>query len=210
MKTNLLSQDDPQAFDLAVKLIRAGEVIGFPTDTVYGIGARADSESAISKIYQIKARVLDKPVPVMVAFIEQLESLVDHIPDAARRLAEHFWPGPLTIVLPKSKNLPGNLTRLPGVGIRIPDHPFILGLLKICGPMAVTSANLSGKPETRQAGVVLEQLNGLLPLVVDGGDSPGGVPSTVVDLTVEPPRILREGPLSAEMIARVLSTHPGH
>jgi L-threonylcarbamoyladenylate synthase len=205
METQLLAQDDLQALNLAVELILAGEVIAFPTDTVYGIGARADSEAAIEKLYQIKARSFDKPIPVMVATVGQLDQVVNSVSVAARRLAASFWPGPLTMVLPKQASLPDNLTQMPGVGVRIPDHPFALNLLKRCGPLAVTSANLSGQPESLSAKAVLEKLEGLLALVVDGGDSPGGMASTVVDLIGEQPRIVREGPISGDRITRALA-----
>jgi L-threonylcarbamoyladenylate synthase len=200
MKTQFCKQDDPLALRLAVDLLQAGEVIAFPTDTVYGIGVRADSAAAIEKLYQIKVRSMDKPIPVMIAELQQLEQLAESIPDAVRRLANRFWPGALTMVLPKRSDLPENLTSLPGVGVRVPDHPFTLELLRCCGPLAVTSANLSGQPEALNANAVMAQLGGKLALVVDGGDSQGGIPSTVVDLSQESPRILREGPITSEMI----------
>jgi L-threonylcarbamoyladenylate synthase len=199
MKTQFCKQDDPLALRLAVDLLQAGEVIAFPTDTVYGIGVRADSAAAIEKLYQIKVRSMDKPIPVMIAELQQLEQLAESIPDAVRRLANRFWPGALTMVLPKRSDLPENLTSLPGVGVRVPDHPFT-ELLRCCGPLAVTSANLSGQPEALNANAVMAQLGGKLALVVDGGDSQGGIPSTVVDLSQESPRILREGPITSEMI----------
>jgi len=204
MKTQFFKQEDPLALQLAVDLLQSGEVVAFPTDTVYGIGARADSAVAIEKLYQIKARSMDKPIPVMIADVQQLEQLAETIPDVVRRLADWFWPGALTIVLTKRSDLPENLTSLPGVGIRVPAHPFPLELLRQCGPLAVTSANLSGQPEALNASEVMAQLDGKLALIVDGGDSQGGFPSTVVDLTLGYPRILREGPISLEMISQAL------
>jgi L-threonylcarbamoyladenylate synthase len=204
METQLIAQEDPQALGLAVELLLAGEAIAFPTDTVYGIGVRADSADAIEKLYRIKARSFEKPIPVMVASVEQLEQVASIVSTPARRLAASFWPGPLTMVIPKRGDLPGNLTQQPGVGVRIPDHPFTLNLLERCGPLAVTSANLSGQAEALCAKAVLTQLDGRIALVVDGGDSPGGKASTVVDLTGEQLRILREGPISVEQINRTL------
>lgn len=204
MKTKFCNQDDPLAFRLAVEMLRAGEVIAFPTDTVYGIGVRADSAAAIEKLYQVKARSMDKPIAVMIADLHQLEQLTESVPDTVRRLAELFWPGALTMVLPKRSNLPENLTSLPGVGVRIPDHPFTLELLRCCGPLAVTSANLSGQPEAVSAYAVMAQLGGKLALVVDGGESQGGIPSTVVDLSRASPRVLREGPITSKMIDHAL------
>lgn len=205
METQLITQEDPHALNLAAELLLAGEVVAFPTDTVYGIGVRADSEAAIEKLYQIKTRSFDKPIPVMVASIGQLKQVAGTVSADARQLAVSFWPGPLTIVLPKRADLPDNLTQMPGVGVRIPDHPFALKLLKRCGPLAVTSANLSGQVEALCAKTVIEQLGGRLALIVDGGDSPGGTASTVVDLTGEQLRILRVGPINAEMITRALA-----
>jgi L-threonylcarbamoyladenylate synthase len=204
MDTRLLKQNDPRVLRLAVDLLQADEVVAFPTDTVYGIGVRAVSTPAIEKLYQIKARSLDKPIPVMIAEVQQLERLVQSIPDSARRLASQFWPGALTMVLPKRRDLPENLTNLPGVGVRIPDHPFVLELLRLCGPLAVTSANLSGQPEALDADAVMTQLGGRLALVVDGGASGGGVSSTVVDLSSGRIKILREGPINLSMIEQAL------
>jgi L-threonylcarbamoyladenylate synthase len=204
MKTKFCKQDDPLALRMAVDLLQSGEVIAFPTDTVYGIGVRADSAAAIEKLYQIKARSMDKPIAVMIAEIQQLEQLAESVPDTARCLARWFWPGALTMVLPKRSDLPVNLTSLPGVGVRVPDHPFTLELLRCCGPLAVTSANLSGQPEALNANTVMAQLGGKLALVVDGGDSQGGVPSTVVDLSQGRPRVLREGPITSEMIDQAM------
>ncbi len=204
MKTKFCTQDDPLALRLAVNLLLAGEVIGFPTDTVYGIGVRADSAAAIEKLYQVKARSMEKPIAVMIADLQQLEQLAESVPDTVRRLAGWFWPGALTMILPKRSDLPENLTSLTGVGVRIPDHPFTLELLRCCGPLAVTSANLSGQPEALSACEVMTQLGGKLALVVDGGDSQGGIPSTVVDLSQSRPRVLREGPITSVMIHHAL------
>jgi L-threonylcarbamoyladenylate synthase len=204
MKTQIFKQEDPRAIALAQELLQAGEVVAFPTDTVYGIGVRSDMAAAIDKLYQVKARSMDKSIPVMIASIDQLHLLVDRVPDMARRLAEKFWPGPLTMVLPKRENLPWNLTHLSGVGVRIPNHPFVLDLLSRCGPLAVTSANLSGQPDALNAEDVIAQLEGQLSLVVDGGRSQGAVASTVVDLTGVELRIIREGPISYAMINQTL------
>ena len=187
-------------------LLQAGEVIAFPTDTVYGIGVRADSSAAIEKLYQIKARSMDKPIAVMIADLQQLEQLAKSVPETVRHLAGWFWPGALTMVLPKRSDLPENLTSLPGVGVRVPNHPFTLELLRCCGPLAVTSANLSGQPEALNAIAVMAQLGGKLALIVDGGDSQGGIPSTVLDLSQGSLRVLREGPITSEMIDQALKT----
>ena len=204
MITRLIDQTDPAALPDAVAILRKGGVVSFPTDTVYGIGGLAGSSPAIDRLFSIKGRAFDKPVPVMIGRMDQLELIASSIPPAAHRLAEKFWPGPLTLVLPKRPELPVKLTSLSGVGVRIPDHEFTLALLEQCGPLAVTSANRSGAPETHSASEVLEQLDGSLELVVDGGHSPGGTASTVVDLSGSRARILREGPITQQMIDQVL------
>ncbi|MBN2256656.1 MAG: threonylcarbamoyl-AMP synthase [Anaerolineaceae bacterium] len=204
MKTFVLLQSDPLALQKASEIIIASGLVAFPTDTVYGVGVRADKEEAIEQLYMIKARSAEKPIPVMLGNMKQLKKVVRFISPAARRLAERFWPGPLTLILPKRPNLPVNLTNLPGIGVRIPDHPFARALCLKCGPLAVTSANLSGNPEALNVQGVLQQLNGKLDLVVDGGDSPGGVASTVVDITGEKPCIIRSGLVTGEMITQAL------
>ncbi len=204
MKTQLLDQTDLATLSTAIEFLRMGRVVSFPTDTVYGLAVLVGAPRAIEKLYQIKGRSFDKPIPVMVSRLDQLDTIVSSIPLTARRLADKYWPGPLTLVLPKRADLPANLTPLPSVGVRIPNHAFALALLDQCGPLAVTSANRSGKPETQSALEVLAQLGGRLELVVDGGRSPGGIASTVVDLTGSSPRILREGPISRGMIDQIL------
>ena len=204
MNTLLLPQTDPATLPAAVDIINAGGVVAFPTDTIYGIGVMADSTKAIDRLYQIKGRSFDKPIPVMIGRMDQLGLIVGLVPQAARRLAEMFWPGPLTLVLPKKPDLPVNLTPLPTVGIRIPNHEFTLALLCRCGPLAVTSANLSGRSEALNALEVMDQLGGCLELIVDGGNSPGGIASTVVDLSGSRPRILRKGPITEKMIEQAL------
>jgi len=204
VNTLLLPQTDPATLPAAVDIINAGGVVAFPTDTIYGIGVMADSTKAIDRLYQIKGRSFDKPIPVMIGRMDQLGLIVGLVPQAARRLAEMFWPGPLTLVLPKKPDLPVNLTPLPTVGIRIPNHEFTLALLCRCGPLAVTSANLSGRSEALNALEVMDQLGGCLELIVDGGNSPGGIASTVVDLSGSRPRILRKGPITEKMIEQAL------
>ncbi len=204
MNTQLLSQSDPSALLKASKIVKAGGVVAIPTDTVYGIGVMAYSANAINRLYQIKGRSFDKPIPIMIGSMDQLELVVESIPEVARRLAVHFWPGPLTLVLSKRSDLPDELSSLPTVGVRVPDHKFAQALLDLCGPMAVTSANRSGEPEGKNANEVIAQLGGILELVVDGGQSPGGAASTVVDFSSRNLQILRKGPITRAMIEEVL------
>jgi tRNA threonylcarbamoyl adenosine modification protein (Sua5/YciO/YrdC/YwlC family) len=137
---------------------------------------------------------------VLIGDETDLAQVAGALSDLAARLARRFWPGPLTLVVPAHPALPANLSPLPTVGVRMPDHPVALALLRRTGPLAVTSANLSGQPSARTAGEVFAQLNGRIPLILDGGESPGGLPSTVVDCTGGKPVILRQGPITPEQL----------
>lgn len=204
MITRILAQSDPATLPVAVNIIKTGEVVAFPTDTVYGIGAMASSPEAIDRLYQIKGRSFDKPIPILIGSIDQLDLIVSVLPPTVKLLAKRFWPGPLTMVMLKKTGLPDNLTSLPTVGVRIPNHKFALDLLNICGPLAVTSANLSGRGEAQTVSQVMEQLGGNLELIVDGGSSTGGIASTVVDLSGTHPIIIRQGPITQKMITEAL------
>ncbi|MBW3622738.1 MAG: threonylcarbamoyl-AMP synthase [Armatimonadetes bacterium] len=186
------------AISHAVELLRAGERVAFPTDTVYGLGADPFNESALAGLFTAKGRPEDKPIALLVGQPEDARPACAGIPPEAVRLMERFWPGPLTLVLPAAPHLPGTL--LGGkttVGVRMPDHPLALALLRAFGaPLAVTSANRSGQPDLCTGEEVEAALGGRIPLLLDGGRTPGGSPSTVVDVTASPPRILREGPIS--------------
>lgn len=200
MKTEILSADHPRALPCALEILKAGGLVAFPTDTVYGLGALAFDQAAIESLYPAKDRPPEKAIPILIAGAENLEEVADPIPMLARRLAERFWPGPLTIVLPKHPNLPAAVSATETVGVRVPDHEIARALLRAAGPMAVTSANLSGRESPRTAEEAMRQLNGRIPLVLDGGETPGGVPSTVVDISGAEPAILRAGPISLEQI----------
>jgi L-threonylcarbamoyladenylate synthase len=200
METKLISAHDPQALPLALDILRGGGLVAFPTDTVYGVGSLAFDQAAIASIYVAKNRPLEKAIPILIGDVTDLEKVARDIPDLARRLAARFWPGPLTIVLPKRADLPPAVSATDTVGVRVPDHAVARGLLRAAGPMAVTSANLSGRESPRTAGEALAQLGGRIRLVVDGGETPGGVPSTVVEVAGGEAVILREGPITLEQI----------
>ncbi|MED1420780.1 MULTISPECIES: L-threonylcarbamoyladenylate synthase [Bacillus] len=191
----------------AAQALRLNEVVAFPTETVYGLGANALSDEAIAKIYEAKGRPSDNPLIVHIADTSQLEPLIVDIPEKAKRLMEAFWPGPLTIIF---KKMPGRLSEkatagMDTVGIRMPDHPVALKLISACGlPIAAPSANRSGKPSPTSAKHVWDDLAGKIAGVVDGGETGVGVESTVLDCTVEPPVILRPGGLSKEEIEDVI------
>lgn len=188
----------------AIEVLARGELVAFPTDTVYGLGADAFNDQAVRKLYLAKGRSHEKAIPVLVANLEQFVDVVDRTTFAAMRLVEKFWPGPLTIVLGQGSGLASSISVHATVGVRIPDHPIAQELILETGPLAVTSANRSGDPEACTAEEIEAKMGAQVHLIVDGGKTLGGQPSTVVDCTQDPPKILRVGPISEEEIHTVL------
>jgi len=209
VSAEILQTHTPELFQKAVRrtaeLLRAGEVVALPTETVYGLAANALDEKAVAKIFQIKGRPANNPIIVHVAGIEMSKRCVENFPAVAEKLSKSFWPGPLTIVLPRAKIIPEIVTAGgETVGVRWPGHPFIQAVIRECDfPLAAPSANLSGHVSPTNAGHVRKQLGEKIPLIVDGGQSQVGIESTVLDLTVSPPRILRPGMIHAESLAAV-------
>jgi len=199
VSAEILSTHTPQLFQAAVqravKLLRAGEVVALPTETVYGLAANAFDENAVAKIFQIKGRPANNPIIVHVANLEMAKRCVKNFPALAEKLAKSFWPGPLTMVLPRAEKIPDNVTAGgKTVGIRWPSHPFIQAVIRECDfPLAAPSANLSNSISPTNAKHVRKQLGEKISLIVDGGQSQVGIESTVLDLTVSPPRLLRPG-----------------
>ena len=204
MRTDILSAKDPETLLLALAVLQTGGLVAFPTDTVYGLGALAFHSAAVRRIYAAKDRPVEKAIPVLIADPADLEKVTLEVPSVAVRLASRFWPGPLTLVVEKHPDLPETVSAGSTVGVRVPDHPVARALLRAAGPMAVTSANLSGQPSPSTAQAVLAQLGGRIELILDGGETPGGISSTVVDCTGTQPRILRPGPVSKDEIWAVL------
>ncbi len=204
MNTQILLASSPDALPRALAILQRGGLVAFPTDTVYGVGALAFDNAAVESIYTAKGRPEEKAIPILIGDPADMSKVALEVPERASRLAARFWPGPLTLVVPKHPDLPPAISTLPTVGVRLPDHPVARALLRAAGPMAVTSANLSGQPSPVTAQEVLVQLGGRIALILDGGRTPGGFPSTVVDCAGEEPQILREGPISAGEISRVL------
>jgi L-threonylcarbamoyladenylate synthase len=191
----------PGAIASAVEVLQRGEVIALPTDTVYGIGAHGFCERAIEQLYEIKGRDRLKAIALLIAGVEDMKRVAVDVPEVAWQLAERFWPGALTLVLPKAAAVLDVLTGGgDSVAVRVPDHAVALELIRALGaPLAATSANLSGQAEACTAQQVLAALGERVPFVLDGGRCPGGVASTVVDVTVRPPVIRRPGPLAREV-----------
>jgi L-threonylcarbamoyladenylate synthase len=205
MKTEIIRADHPIALTHAADILNHGGLVAFPTDTVYGLAVLPFQEEYVERLYIAKGRNSDRAIAVLLGDYEQLAQVAKEIGETARRWAQEFWPGPLTLIVPCLESIPKVLSSKPTLGVRIPDHPVALSLLRLIGPLAVTSANLSGQANTNTAQEVFDQLNGRIHLILDGGRTPGGVPSTVVDCTVAEPVILRQGPLTSEDLMRVLS-----
>ena len=204
MNTEILPTTQPNAFNQAQALLQGGAAVAFPTDTVYGLGTSAFEAQAIEQLFVIKGRENSKAIAVLLGDSAALGQVAAGMSLIAERLAKRFWPGPLTLVVPRHPALPANLSPLPTIGVRMPDHPDAIRLLNQSGPLAVTSANLSGADNTCTAQEVYQQLQGRIPLILDGGRTPGGAPSTVVDCTGSQPQILRQGPISLEQILETI------
>ena len=192
----LTQKPDPKIIKEAAQVIRRGGLVIFPTETVYGLGADAFNSKAVRKIFKIKGRPKQKPLIVHVSKKSTLDVLARDIPRVARALAQKFWPGPLTLVL--------HARRRRTVAIRMPDHPVALALIRAAGPLAAPSANFSGDPPPRSVGEIPWALLKKVDLVLGAGRCPVGVPSTVIDLTVNPPKILREGAIKATQLKKFL------
>ena len=199
---------DEQEMAVAAEIIRAGGLVAFPTETVYGLGGDATNPDASRKIYEAKGRPPDNPLIVHIENFGQLEEIVAEVPKEARVLAEKFWPGPLTMILNKNEKIPYETTGgLDTVAIRMPNHPVAQAFLKESGCMiAAPSANTSGRPSPTRASHVWEDLQGRIDVILDGGEVGIGIESTIVDLTEEVPVILRPGFITLEMLSEVLGT----
>ena len=206
MDTLLLAAENPATPEIAAELLKKGELVAIPTETVYGLGANGLDEQAVAKIFEAKGRPQDNPLILHLSGPEQIELFCHHIPQQAYDLAERFWPGPLTIVLPARSIVPKRTTGgMSTVAVRCPDNAVTREILRLAGvPVAAPSANISGKPSTTTARHVLDDHNGKIAAVVDGGPSRVGVESTIVDLTEERPRLLRPGGITPEQLLEVL------
>ncbi|MBC2330670.1 L-threonylcarbamoyladenylate synthase [Listeria swaminathanii] len=202
-------QSNQPIYQEAAELLQNGECVAFPTETVYGLGADATNQAAIQKIYAAKGRPSDNPLIVHIARREQMDQFVASYPPKAVQLMEKFWPGPLTVILPlKEDSLAANVSAgLSTVGVRMPEHPVSLELIKVANiPVAAPSANRSGKPSPTTANHVIEDLDGKIAGIIDGGPTGVGLESTVIDCSLEVPIILRPGGITKEQIERVIGS----
>jgi L-threonylcarbamoyladenylate synthase len=204
MQTLILPITDSNSLAHALDVLSGGGLVAFPTDTVYGLGAMTFDANAVSKIYIAKGRGQEKAIPILISDVDQIHRVSSGVNDYAITLGKKFWPGPLTIVVPRHPTIPDVVSPLKTVGVRIPNLNVTRELLRLTGPLAVTSANMSGQTSPSTAKGVNAQLTGRIPLILDGGVTPGGIPSTVVDCSGEQPEVVREGPISLEQILSAL------
>jgi len=199
--TRHLDARTPEAIAEAAEWLKQGHLVVFPTDTLYGIGADAFNATAVLRLYQVKQRPRAKGIPVLLADHDDLAQVVERVPAFARALIAQFWPGPLTLVLPKNARLPGIISPDDSVAVRIPGSETTRALIRGAGgAVATSSANRSGQPPARDGAQALQELGGLVAAVLDDGPSPGRQASTIVDCTGDLPRILRRGPIPAEAL----------
>jgi L-threonylcarbamoyladenylate synthase len=204
MITEILAAGETGSVERAAKLLLSGQLVAFPTDTVYGVGAPAFDAASVAAIYVAKERPPEKAIPVLIADAADLPRIATAVPESASVLIAHFWPGALTLVLPKRPDVPEIVSSDATVAVRIPDLDVTRALLRLTGPLAATSANRSGRPSPVTAAQVMAQLNGRIAAVLDGGPCLGGIPSTVVDCVASPSRVLREGGISIAALRAVL------
>lgn len=206
METRILAVNnvlpEPGVIETAAAVIRSGGLVAFPTETVYGLGADAANPSAVEKIFAAKQRPASDPLIVHIADLDELAQIAVEIPSLAYELADAFWPGPLTLVLQRSPRIPPNVTAgLAAVAVRLPAHPVAVALLRASGtPIAAPSANLFARPSPTQAQHVFADLAGRLEIILDGGPATVGLESTVLDLTCDPPAVLRPGGITLEAL----------
>ncbi len=211
MNTQLLQADD-YSIQYAANLLKQGEIVAFPTETVYGLGANIFLESAIKKIFEAKNRPTDNPLIAHIATIDQINLVAQDIPSIFYRLAQAFFPGPLSLIVPKKPTVPliataGQST----ISIRMPNHPVAKHIINRVGaPIVAPSANRSGRPSPTKAEHVLDDLRGIIPLIIDGGPCKIGIESTILDITQSPPIILRPGHISKEQVEHVIGTVQEH
>ena len=206
VRTKVIPTTYPAAVDQALQVLRAGGLVAFPTDTVYGVGALAFLAPVVEQIYRAKGRPRSKAIPILLDSAGRLPEVAENVSQEALLLAKKFWPGPLTIVLTRKSTVPDVVTAGgTSLAVRVPDHEFALRLIAAAGgALATTSANRSGQPDPVTAQEVLAYLGGRIELILDGGRSPGGIPSTVIDLTRALPQVVRWGAIKRAALEEAL------
>ena len=207
----MLKSDAEGALAEAVAVLKGGGLVAYPSDTVYGLGAAASDEQAVARAFAVKGRLFEKALPLLLADVGDMAPLCAKVPAAAKLLAERFWPGPLTLVLRRSPAFQSAaLGGGDNVALRVPAHPFLRELIRALGePITGTSANRSGQPSCRTAREVQRELGNAVELIIDGGSSKAGQESTVVDITTDALKMLREGAISRREVERVLGQEVG-
>lgn len=201
LKTLLLPASQPGSITTAGRLLRRGQLVVYPTDTLYGVGAAAFDPAAIAALYAVKERPLAKGLPILLADAQALDRVARAVPAVAQPLIDRFWPGPLTLILPRRADLPANISPNDGIAVRVPDHAVSRAIIAAAGgAVATSSANLSGAPSARTAAAALAMLDSRVAAIVDDGPSPRGEASTILDCTCDPPRLIRPGPVSADQL----------
>lgn len=202
METRLLNAQQPNAVSLAAGWLRQGQLVAFPTDTVYGVGVDAFNAAAIEQLYRAKQRPISKGIPILLADLADLDKVTQDIPAVARRLMARFWPGPLTLIVPCRSYVPANISPNDSIAVRIPDCDVARALIRAAGgAVAATSANQSGQPPAQTGLEALAALAGVVTAVLDDGPTPGGVPSTIITFVDGVLRIIREGPITAAALS---------
>lgn len=202
----MISTGTSNSLDSALEELQRGGLVAFPTDTVYGVGALVNDIKAVKRLYTAKGRTTEKAIPVLVGRMSDVSKIAVDIPPGAQQLMDTFWPGALTLILTKLSTVSDAISRGGTIAVRMPDHPWLLSLLQSSGPLAVTSANRSGGQHPMKASHVLDALSTRIDLLIDGGDAQGGIPSTIVDSSRDPPKILRSGSISGIRIRRTLGS----
>jgi L-threonylcarbamoyladenylate synthase len=202
--SKIISMDHPDSQSIAIDRLMNNGVIAIPTDTVYGIACLAFSTKAIERIFSIKHRDSNKALPILIGSITQLNQIAQSIGNKTKKLISEFWPGPLTLIVNRKPCLPEQLSPYPTIGVRMPNHTWLIELIKKVGPLATTSANLSGKSEARNVMEINEVFGKKIDLIIDGGQSSMSLPSTVVDCSGFEMKILREGAIKSATILQIL------
>lgn len=206
IETRQLLADEPGAIEETAALLKAGHVVAYPTDTLYGVGVDAFSAAAVERLYAVKGRSADKGIPILLADMADLEKVAENVSPLAQKLIEVFWPGALTIVIPRRASLPENISPNKGIAVRIPAHDISRAFIRAAGGVVATSsANLSGQEPARNATEAYEAMQGLVAAVLDGGPVQFGMGSTVLDCMSDRPKVLREGPITVKKLSQIMT-----